>query len=407
MKRKSLIRTAAAVMSLTLVMSALSAAWFISYAAGPLADKINSGYDEETWEKLQDNVLEYDEIPLLVHEYNTTVTDIWEDLEETKEKLIKNVDELQGYEWEMKRKRDDAKDLMEDAVTQEDKMSYAASYGNYAMQKAILEAVGDGLNQTAQSTILNRTTLASLQKVEDQFSQGAQSLMIACDSLTKQRNILTKLEELYEEIYQLNVHMESLGMATRDDVLQADTNRLSARSNIAAIDSTILQLRPTLCRMTGWPADGNPELAPIPSVDLSEIDRLNLEEDTRKAIGNNTTLISQRTSEKGKTYAGIEARLDVINEGDQKLTIKMQSLYDAVLSAKTAYDAALDGYESAQQSKDSADRMYRLGMLSKSDYLGAEVSFYQKKAAFEMADTSLLLALETYQWAVDGLTEIE
>lgn len=407
MKRKGIIRAAAAVVVLAMVISAVAAPLLVSYAAGPLADKINSGYDEDTWAKLQDNVLEYEEIPLLVHEYNSTVTDIWEDLEETRQKLIKNMEELQGYEWKVNRLKEDAKDRMKDAADPIEKMNSGMEYGNYAMQKAILEAVGNGLNQTAGSTMLSRSTLASLQKVENQFTQGAQSLMIAYDSLTKQKNILTKLEELYDEICQLTSHMESVGMATHDDTLQAKTNQLSARSNIAGIDSALLQLKPTLCEMTGWPADGDPELAPIPSVDLSRIDQMNLEEDTKKAIGNNSTLISQRTSEKGKTYAGIEARLDVINEGDQKLTIKMQSLYDAVLSAKTAYDAALDGYQSAQKSKDGNDRMYRLGMMSQSDYLGTEVAFYQKKAAFEMADTSLLLALETYQWAVKGLTEIE
>ena len=103
MKRKGIIRAAAAVLVLAMVISAVAAPLLVSYAAGPLADKINSGYDEDTWAKLQDNVLEYEEIPLLVHEYNSTVTDIWEDLEETREKLIKNVEELQGYEWKMQR----------------------------------------------------------------------------------------------------------------------------------------------------------------------------------------------------------------------------------------------------------------------------------------------------------------
>lgn len=406
MKRKGIVRVAAAILALVMVLSALAAPLLVSYGAGPLADRVNSGYDGETWAKLQDNVLEYDEIPLLVHEYNSTVTDIWEDLEETRQKLVKNVEELEGYEWNVDRRREDAKKQLRSATDPADQMSIGMEYGNYAMQTAILKAVGSGLNQTA-TTLLSRSTLASLQKVEDQFTKGAQSLMIAYDSLSKQRTILTKLEALYDEIYQLTVHMEALGMATRDDVLKARTDQLSARSSLAEIDSTLLQLKPTLCELTGWPADGNPELAPIPSVDLTRINQMNLEEDTWKAIGNNSTLISQRTSEKGKTYAGIEARLGVIQEGDEKLKIRMQSLYDAVLSAKTTYDAALDGYQSAQKDRDSSDRMYRLGMMSRSQYLGAEVAFYQKQAAFEMADTSLLLALETYQWAVKGLTEIQ
>ena len=65
-----------------------------------------------------------------------------------------------------------------------------------------------------------------------------------------------------------------------------------------------------------------------------------------------------------------------------------------------------DGYQSALKDREKYERMYQLGMLSKVDYLGTEIACYQKKAAWETADTSLLLALETYQWAVMGLAEV-
>lgn len=46
-----------------LTMSAvLTAVPLPAMAAGPLAVKVNSGYDEETWARLQDNVMEYDAI---------------------------------------------------------------------------------------------------------------------------------------------------------------------------------------------------------------------------------------------------------------------------------------------------------------------------------------------------------
>ena len=97
----------------------------------------------------------------------------------------------------------------------------------------------------------------------------------------------------------------------------------------------------------------------------------------------------------------------MINEGDAKLTIKMKELYNDVYSKKAAYEAACDGYESAKKARDGYQRMYQLGMLSKSDYLGTEVSFYQAEASWKAADTAFLLAVETYGWAVKGLTEIE
>ena len=82
-----------------------------------------------------------------------------------------------------------------------------------------------------------------------------------------------------------------------------------------------MKIKPILCYLTGWPADGDPEIAPIPAIDFAEIGSWNLEEDTVKAIGNNQTLIAQRTSAAGKTNDGVKARLNMINEGDEKLTM--------------------------------------------------------------------------------------
>ena len=225
--------------------------------------------------------------------------------------------------------------------------------------------------------------------------------------LTKQRETLTKLEELYGRQYQAALNRQSLGLATDQDVLLAQTNQLSARSNILSIDSGLMQFKTTLCTLTGWAADADPVIAPVPSVDLSKIEAMNLEEDTRKAIGNNHTLIEQRHSAQGKTNDGTTARMAYIEEGDQKLTIKMRQLYDDVAAKRTAYEAARDGYQSAELSAGSYERMYGLGLMSETDYLGGMVSYYQKKAAFESADTALRLAIETYEWAVKGFTEIE
>lgn len=363
---------------------------------GPVGDRIDSGYyDEETLARLQDNVLEYDEIPDLVHEYNSTVTDVWEDLEDARQDLYKNVEKLESSKLEMKHKKERAEDDGE-----------MDRYVNFYMQEAILDAVASGV-RSAASSLLSDTTKGSLQKMENQFTKAAQSLMISYDSLTKQKNTVEKLAELYGEQYRLAADKRAQGMATDTEVLTAQTNQLSAQSTLESINAALLQMKPTLCRLTGWAADANPEIAPVPSVDQSRLDAMNLETDTRKAIGNNTTLIGQRTSAKGKTYAGVEARLNMINEGDAKLTIKMKELYNDVYSKKAAYEAACDGYESAKKARDGYQRMYQLGMLSKSDYLGTEVSFYQAEASWKAADTAFLLAVETYGWAVKGLTEIE
>lgn len=384
-------RGGAAVLAAMLFLAAVPETAFAANA--PVTGNMEDTYDAETWAKLQDNVLEYDEIPDLVHVYNSTISEIWKNLRETKEKLDRNAQELESQSMKMKNLKDSAK-------SQGD----VGGIMNYTVQEMILKKTSSALKS---SDLYTQQTVASIQKGEKQITKVAQSLMISYDSLLKQRNTLEKLQELYAKQYEIAVNKRALGMATDQDVLTAQTNQLSAASSVASLDGGLLQLKPNLCTLTGWAADASPELAPIPETDLSLIDQMNLEEDTKKAIGNNSTLISQRTSTKGTSSASIASRLGVIEEGEQKLTIEMKRLYNDVYAQKEAFEGAKAGYEAAQKTHDKYTRMYQMGLLGESDYIGTEISYYQAKSSYESADTSLRLATETYNWAVQGLATVE
>lgn len=365
------------------------------FAAGPLADKVGSGYDEETWAKLNDNVLEYDEVPMLVHEFNSSISQVWDTLQDTQEELRQNVEELEGYQFKMEH-------LTEQAKSDGD----MAGIMQYMTQDITLGFVIPAMRK-ASSSILSKSTMGSLQKAENQLTMIVQSLMITYDSTMKQRDMVEQLQKLYDRQYQLTLNKQSQGLATLQEVVTAQSNQLSALSTLQTIDGGLMQMKPTLCSLTGWPADADPEIAAVPEVDLSKIDEMDLEVDTRKAIGNNSELISQRSSAAGKTSAGVEARLAVLDEGDQKMTIKMKSLYDDVFAKKSAYEGAKAGFEAAQKQADSYARMYEIGFLSEADYLGTQIAYYQKKAAYVSADTALRLAIETYGWAVKGLVNAD
>ena len=100
----------AAILSLSLCIGSIFAIPACAATVGPLGDRVESGYDAETWARLQDNVLEYDEIPNLVHEYNSVVSNIWEDLEETKRTLEANAQELESHRWKMEKLKETAQE---------------------------------------------------------------------------------------------------------------------------------------------------------------------------------------------------------------------------------------------------------------------------------------------------------
>ncbi|MGL5437353.1 MAG: TolC family protein [Lachnospiraceae bacterium] len=378
-------------------------------AAGPVADKVNTGYDEATWARLMDDVLEYDEVPLLVHVCNETISEIWEDLDTAKQKIQDNVDELESQRRRLGETIDETKNEAANIPKDDEDAQKAMAELQYMydLNDELLDSAAKSLKNSGLKQLSSKTNLASIQRAEDQITQVAQSLMISYDTLCQQKTTLEHLQALYAQQYQLAVNKRAQGLATDTEVLAAQANQLSAQSNIASIEGGLLKLKPTICSLTGWAADADPQIAAIPAVDLSPIDDMNLDADTVKAIGNNTTMMELRRSEAGKTNDGIAARLAKIEEGEQKVTIELKALYDDVFIKKTAYESALIGFQSAQKSQEGSDRMYSLGMLSKSEYLGTQVTYYQKEAAFEAADTALRLSIETYQWAVRGFLAIE
>ncbi len=363
-----------------------------AYAEENVIGPSGTGYPRSKWDRLMDNVLEYDEIPDLVHEFNTSISQGWDKIQDAQKDMENYIQDLESHELKIKHLKDDAKDNGD-----------ILSLVTHEVQLSVFDTVLLSLKESTSSMTVSTGTVNSIKKGENQIVMAAQSLMINYDSLLKQKVILDHMADMYEEQYRLVADKRALGMATDEEVHQAQVNQLSAASLSADIANYLLQLKPTICTLTGWRADADPEFVPIPEMDQSVLGSMDLDADTKKAIGNNSMLIGQRTSAKGKTNDGIAARLGCIAEGDEKMAIKMQSLYHDVFAKQTAYEAAKDGLKAAAKDREKADRMYQLGYLSRSDYLGMQIAYYQADADCQAASTALRLAAETYRWAVKGL----
>ena len=264
-----------------------------------------------------------------------------------------------------------------------------------------------GMRDTVNEWDTKRTNTALMRQYERQMTAGAQQAMIGYDTMRRNIATLETMVDLYQKQCEMYERMQALGMATDKDVLSAKTSPLTGQSQLASLNSQMEGVRRSLCLLLGYDPDSDVEIRPVPAFDMSRLDGMDLEEDTRKAIGNNYTLISQRTSAAGKTTAQIEQRKKTIQEGDQKLTIEMQRLYQDVMDKKAAYDAASVGYEAAETSFQASTRQYEQGLLSGVQYIGAQLSYYQKKAAWEAADLALLQSMENYDWGVMGFAAVE
>ena len=379
MRRKNQILA----LGLAAVLTAASAGpAFAGYApTGPGAEPEPEKYDAATLSKLQDNVLEYDELALRVREYNPNISEAWRKYGESKEDYQNMLTELEStYDDSM-----DNIDAVLKPLKQAEKLmpQLKGTVKQMSSLKSGYHSLVQGIRDTVTNWDTSKRNTSQIRQYEKQVISGAQSAMIGYNTIVDNKATLETMVDLYQKQCDMYQRMAALGLANQTDVVSAQTSLIGAKSQLASLQSQQDSVYRTLCLLLGYDTDSGVEIRNLPDFDMSRLDGMNLKADTKKAIGNNYTLIGQRTSAKGETNAQIAARLNTIEEGEQKLTIEMQRLYQDVLDKKAAYEAAMTGYEAAEKSNGAAQRQYQNGLLSEMQYVGTQISYNQKKAAKE------------------------
>ena len=334
---------------------------------------------QERNEKLKDDVLEYSELQDMIRTYNPTVLEVADSYNKTIMDYENAWAELKLYQGRADSDKDDAKD----AGNAEQYTYYTAQEQTYKAAASSYYKMLDNMKKTASSTSTQRQT-------ERQMTVAAQSLMVS-----------------YETQYELGTVKEQAGTAAAAEVLSFKNQVLAAQASLAEVEANMESIYNSLCLMVGREADGSLQVASIPAADPSRIGTMNLEEDTAKAIGNNYTLISDRHSLKVDSTSSSNYKLRTMEDGEQKLTSKMKRLYEDAAIKRDALEQARTGYEKARINKQQADTKYAIGMLSKDEYLMEELDYVQKEADYKAADLALQQAMDTYDWAVLGIADIE
>lgn len=346
-----------------------------------------NGYDEETWAKLMDNKLEYAEIDDLVKNFNPDIKEAWS-------KFNNNIANLERTLDEVAVSRRNINSLLEEAKNSGDMQLSTV----YAGQIKGLDMINKDLLKAGKNLKKPITkTNASLRLATKQVSLAAKALMINYKSLEGQENSLVELVSLNENILKNAKLQKKLGIITDADVEKANTDLLTAKANLTNIKLEKEKLRVALIKMLGWTENSNPDIADIPNIDLDYIDKINLEDDIKKAISNNSELVNFRNSR--KNISSYSNEIEEVKETDMEDNIKidMTSLYNNIKDDKISYDASSLAYEAANSAYKAAANSKSLGMLSESAYLNAKVSYTQKKSEYEAAGLKLLNEMEEYK----------
>lgn len=380
------------------VAFALSATLPVYGAAGPGQTKISipDGMADEKWIRLQDQTIEFDELSDLIRYFNPDIRNIADSAgsEISNQQYIYNEMRLN-----IRDLNDNAQSLKDSGATdsQEGEQTYMALKG--AVKD--LSKGAETLNKVIKR--IDSGVEKNVDHYSKTFSSAVGQIMIGYNSALANRAIVQKVLDISLAGYEAQSLSFQQGMATEADLLAANKGVLAAQASLEQLDNTIDGLKRSLCLMTGYSADAEVQIGGVPQLDLSLISSLNLEADTAKAVGNNYDLIEKRRGASGQTTTGIKTKEAGLSEGEQNITVAMQSYYQGILQAKSAYDAACTSYEKAVLEKNKADRSYQLGMVSKLGYLQAQMAFLQAEGTKESAYNTLYQAYDTYQWAVNGI----
>ncbi len=351
-------------------------------------------YTEEKWASLRDNVLEYEEIPDLVHEYNPTVLNNQSTYEQNRQgdQARSSGDIAASY-------RQSAENLYDQiAALDPDSPTYDSMAVSLEQQAKALEA------QAASAETGNFGLQQQNKQAEAAIVASAKTYMITYHQNLLNLELYQKNLELLKEQYSAAQRRAEIGMATQMDVLSAQSNIETMEMNILNTEKEIRTAKQNLCLATGWDYNANPEIRPLPQVDFNEIAAIDLEADKEAAVANNYTLSINRAQYNSTTVPKTKETLEeTIANNESQIRSSVTSNYQALIQARSDYQQAQAELELQQRKTDTAALQLSIGQLSQLEYQAEEYALENCKTTVQLKEMALLQSLETYRDSVNGL----
>lgn len=376
------------VLALTAVMGGLSP--MAALGASP-----EFARTEQEWARLQDNVIEYDEIPDLIHEYNATVQNNQYDYQKFREDYgDTNSDVADAY-------NDLAQDFYDDMSGETDAGSMMSDLQLDIQARNMLKQADNTLEDS-------KIYLLTYEMAEDNLAATAQSNMISYHK--KQLELEQKQTdlELAREKYSLEQVKQAAGTVTAVDVLTAKESLQSSENNIKELESGIENLKEELYISLGWKHNDSPDIKELPQMDVSRIDGMDPDRDLETALENNYTLkINKRKLENARSKITRESLETKIRNNEKQIGASLSSAYKNVLSARLSYEQAVAEAQLEETNTNIAAGKLQAGMMTSLEYKEQEYKMESSRLNAEMAAVSLFQAMETYDWSVKGLASAE
>lgn len=345
----------------------------------------------EEWAALQDDVLEYDELAGLIHEYNTTVqNNQYEYNEFIKDYGRSKEDVAEAY-------RDLADDLEASISGDSDASTRVSDLQLEQQAKQLREQADDNVEDSYIYYL-------SYQQAEDNLVMSAQSKYITYYKNQLELASAEAEQQTLENNYQLAVTRQQAGTGTEMDVLDAREQILAQEKTISELTQEIESSRQSLLVMLGWQAGDTPEICDLPQLDLAELDSIDLEADKQTAIEQNYTLqINKRKLENAKDDDNKENITKTINNNERQIAVSVTNAWNSLQSARLSYEQAVADVSTQERTFSLSQQKWNAGMITRYEHEQQQITLSTAQRTKETAMLSLLEAWEAYRWSVNGL----
>ena len=362
-----------------------------AFPMSALAGSPEFAYTQEKWAALRDNVMEYEELGDLIHEYNATV--------------LNNRAEYDDYRGKSSdRFKNDYADSVQDLYDASDKMLENVDEDQPGYASALAGSISTRIQaQRMQETADSENMDGDIKKLEYD-RQEANLVRTAQTKMNQYWQKVKNRQSLEASLSLAQARQESAAVRVREGMdpqarlMEAQEAVQSAQAAIQAGDQEMDTVRRELCVLTGWSYDAAPEIREIPVTRTVDLGAIDLEGDKQRAAKgkmNNTN------------YGTVQNKVLQVNVSDaeQKIKTDVENRYQNLKQAQSNQDQAASELALEQKNLEAAARKLEKGSINRNKYLEIQDAYAAKAAAEQVSALQLTQAQEDYWWAVNGLAD--
>ena len=371
-----------------------------TFPMSALAGSPEFAYTQEKWAALRDNVLEYEELNDLIHEYNATV--------------LNNRAEYDDYRGKSSdRFKNDYADTVQDLYDASDKMLENVDEDQPGYASALAGSISTRIQaQRMQETADSENMDGDIKKLEYDRQEAdlvrtAQTKMNQYWQKAKNRQSLEASLSLAQARQSAAAVRVQEGLEPQARLMEAQEAVQSAQAAIQAGDQEMDTVRRELCVLTGWSYDASPEIREIPVTRAVDLGAIDLEGDKQRAVEQNYALRAAKGKMNNTNYGTVQNKVLQVNvsEAEQKIKTDVENRYQNLKQAQSDQDQAAAELALEQRNLDAASRKLENGSIKRNEYLEIQDGYAAKAAAEQVSALKLTQAQEDYWWAVNGLAD--